>query len=289
MPLGLAGCGEGSHLCDHNLNYIMNFKDLFWVTIWIVIVAVAQATFIWVVARWAALPSGGPQSLLLVWIKDVLITLFFLAIIGGIYEAKFFFQQTLIAIDKSEKLKKEQARQRLDTLKNKVNPHFLFNALTSLSALINEDPSRAEQFVDELSKVYRYLLRNHVDSILPLDKVCHFAESYCFLLKNRFEEDAFEVVFDPKLGDFATSMGVPALSFQHAIEWLARTQHPPLRIHIGFREARVVLACGYQPKSMNMPLAQEEWQQLQTIGAVQSHAGDRLEIHILLQPISVPS
>jgi two-component system, LytTR family, sensor kinase len=256
----------------------------------VVIVAVTQAGFIWAMARWVTVPIGAPQSLLIVWVKDFLTTLFFLTLLISIYEAKYIFEQIKHTLEKAEGLKKEQARQRLNTLKNKVNPHFLFNSLSSLSALIGEDTRRAEQFVDELAKVYRYLLRNQHDSIAPVDKVCQFAESYVYLLKNRFEEGAFEVVFDPELQTMHNDVGVPALSFQHAIEWLARTQHPPLHIHIGgVRERLIVVSCENQPKALNMDPAREEWQQLQAIGAVQTQVGDRIVIQIPLQPITLPS
>jgi two-component system, LytTR family, sensor kinase len=264
-------------------------RIVMWALSCIAIAAIFQAGFIWAMARWVDLPLGVPKSLLFVWVKDFLTSLFFLTLLGSIYEAKYFFEQTKATLEKTENLKKEQARQRLNTLKNKVNPHFLFNSLTSLSALIGEDPQRAEQFVDELANVYRYLLRNNTDTILPLDKVCRFAESYNYLLKNRFEPGFFEVVFDPELGRAGATLGVPALSFQHAIEWLVRTQHPPLHIHIGMHERQIVLFCKNQPKALNMDPAQGEWQQLQAIGATQMQVDHRLVIHIPLHSITISS
>ena len=63
-------------------------------------------------------------------------------------------------VDEAENLKKENLQSQLEGLKGQVNPHFLFNSLNSLSSLISEDPEKAEKFLDEMSKVYRYLLRH---------------------------------------------------------------------------------------------------------------------------------
>ena len=65
-----------------------------------------------------------------------------------------------------------------DTLKQKVNPHFLFNSLNSLSSLISEDPRQAEIFLDEMTKVYRYLLRNNEVELASLDTELKFIKSY---------------------------------------------------------------------------------------------------------------
>lgn len=113
--------------------------------------------------------------------------------LSSIYEAIYFFDQYKIARQKAEQLQTNQAQQKLDALKSRVNPHFLFNSLTTLSALIGEDPRRAEQFVDELSKVYRYLLRAGRQPLATLAEELQFAQSYSFLLKNRFEAGAFTV------------------------------------------------------------------------------------------------
>ncbi|WKZ67989.1 MAG: histidine kinase [Flavobacteriales bacterium] len=71
-------------------------------------------------------------------------------------------------------------------MKSQVDPHFLFNSLNSLSALIRTDPKRAEQFVEELSRVYRYLLRGREHDLSSLEDELEFIRSYEHLLKTRF-------------------------------------------------------------------------------------------------------
>src|SRR3954471_9603867 len=72
-------------------------------------------------------------------------------------------------ITETEKLKKEYMQSQLLGLKSQMNPHFLFNSLNTLSSLINEDADKAEDFLDHMSKVYRYLLRNHEEQLVTLE------------------------------------------------------------------------------------------------------------------------
>ena len=74
----------------------------------------------------------------------------------------------------------------LEGLKDQVNPHFLFNSLNSLSSLISEDPEKAEKFLDEMSKVYRYLLRTNEEGLTTLESEMQFIQSYFHMLKTRY-------------------------------------------------------------------------------------------------------
>jgi sensor histidine kinase YesM len=85
----------------------------------------------------------------------------------------------------TQQLKKEYMQSRLLGLKSQMNPHFLFNSLNSLSSLISEDRAEAEKFLDEMSKVYRYLLRSD-DRLVPLGTEVQFLHSYYYLLKVRY-------------------------------------------------------------------------------------------------------
>ncbi|WP_420147367.1 sensor histidine kinase, partial [Spirosoma sp.] len=85
-----------------------------------------------------------------------------------------------------EQLEKINIQSQLESLKNQVNPHFLFNSLNSLSSLIDDEPERAEQFVDEMAKVYRYLLQTNEDVLTTLDTELGFIQSYYHLLKTRY-------------------------------------------------------------------------------------------------------
>lgn len=106
------------------------------------------------------------------------------------------FEKWKATLTETEQLKKEYTQSRLLGLKSQVNPHFLFNSLNSLSCLIHENQAKAETFLNEMSKVYRYLLRNSDEQLVTLDAELQFATSYFYLLKERHGE-AVELVINP--------------------------------------------------------------------------------------------
>jgi sensor histidine kinase YesM len=101
-------------------------------------------------------------------------------------EGAAFFERWREVVDEAEQLKKENLQSQLEGLKGQVNPHFLFNSLNSLSSLISDDPVKAEKFLDEMSKVYRYLLRTNEDGLTTLQAEMDFINSYFHLLKTRY-------------------------------------------------------------------------------------------------------
>jgi len=84
-------------------------------------------------------------------------TILVAAISIGLYEALYFYMKFLQAEKEKEQLLRANVQSQLDGLKTQVNPHFLFNSLNSLTALISRDGVKAEKFVEEMSGVYRYL------------------------------------------------------------------------------------------------------------------------------------
>ena len=97
----------------------------------------------------------------------------------------FFFQWREAAV-RAERLEKETAVARLDSLRRQVDPHFLFNALNALTSLVEEnDPARAVRFIRQLSQVYRYVLDSESQEVVPLAAEIAFAESYLYLQQTR--------------------------------------------------------------------------------------------------------
>jgi two-component system, LytTR family, sensor kinase len=114
-----------------------------------------------------------------------------------------------------ELLERMQLMQEFENLKQKVNPHFLFNCFNTLSALIHEDKYQAEVFLDELSKVYRYLLRTNENAVSTVEQETSFIQSYSSLLKTRHGEGfQLKLHIDPAFNDYE----LPALSLQMLVE-----------------------------------------------------------------------
>jgi sensor histidine kinase YesM len=77
---------------------------------------------------------------------------------------------------------------KFESLKNQLDPHFLFNSLNVLTSLISENPAQAEKFTTKLSKVYRYVLEQRNKDLVPVSEELKFAKTYMQLLGMRFED-----------------------------------------------------------------------------------------------------
>lgn len=99
-----------------------------------------------------------------------------------VQQRRIFILQT-----KAQALEKEKALVMYENLKQQLNPHFLFNSLTSLSSLIKLDQKLASQFLDGMSKIYRYILKSRDNEVVSLAEELKFVENYIRLQKTRFE------------------------------------------------------------------------------------------------------
>ena len=130
-------------------------------------------------------------------------------------EGASFFEKWRKLVDEADQLKKENLQSQLEGLKGQVNPHFLFNSLNSLSSLIGDDPDKAEKFLDEMSKVYRYLLRTNEDGLTTLDAEMQFIYSYFHLLKTRYGDGLdLETIIDERYYGYQ----IPPLTLQMLVE-----------------------------------------------------------------------
>jgi len=149
------------------------------------------------------------------------------------WEADYTFNQWKKSAAEKEKLEQLSIQQEFHTLKSQVNPHFLFNCFNTLSSLISEDKKQAEAFLDELSKVYRYLLRNNESSMSTLHAEVNFIESYYRLLKTRHGDAVqIKIDIDRKYEDYL----LPSLSLQllveNAVKHNVLSKNKPLLIDI---------------------------------------------------------
>jgi len=104
---------------------------------------------------------------------------------AGLHEAFYYHRCWQASVVTELRLRDVTQRQQLEVLKQQINPHFLFNSLNILDALIEEEPAQARAFLDELASVYRYLLRANEQALAPLSTELEFIRSYFHLLKTR--------------------------------------------------------------------------------------------------------
>jgi two-component system LytT family sensor kinase len=171
----------------------------------------------------------GEGSFIGAYSATVILNIFLTILHEGV--AKFTsYKATLI---ETEQLKKEYMQSQLLGLKSQVNPHFLFNGLNSLSSLISEDPAKAERFLDEMSKVYRYLLRNDDEQLVELETELRFINSYYYLLNVRYGDG---IVLTTDIADEQRGLMIPPLTlqvlFENAFNLNSISKEQPLRVSI---------------------------------------------------------
>ena len=132
-----------------------------------------------------------------------------------------------------QKLIAKSANAQFESLKNQLDPHFLFNSLNVLSALIDENPDQAQRFTASMSKIYRYVLEQKDKELVTVEEELNFAKTYSDLLKTRFEDS---VSFEFKVNEKDLKSYVVPLSLQLLLENCIKhnfaTSAKPLHIKI---------------------------------------------------------
>jgi hypothetical protein len=144
----------------------------------------------------------------------------------------FFYSQWNDALKREQKLKEEKLIFQYETLKNQVNPHFLFNSLNTLSSLVGSNPELSENFIQKLSSVYRYVLDNKEKELVPLESEIDFVKNYFYLQQIRDEE---KIELNVKINNLS-NVGIVPVSLQllveNALKHNATTRKNPLLIII---------------------------------------------------------
>ncbi len=131
-----------------------------------------------------------------------------------------------------------------------MNQHFLFNSLNSLSSLIQDDEEKAEKFLDEMSKVYRYLLHNDDEQLVTLGRELKFIQSYRHLLKARYGNG---LELDISVDENVLDKWLPPLTLQVIIENAftnnSVSKDSPLKIAINSQDDNIIkVSNNIQPK-----------------------------------------
>jgi hypothetical protein len=157
-------------------------------------------------------------------------------LISAFLHAKGFMEELKKTSKKEvveQKLIAKSANAQFESLKNQLDPHFLFNSLNVLSSLIDENPRQAQKFTASMSKIYRYVLEQKDKELVTVEDELEFAKTYCELLKTRFE-DSVDFIFDVKKEDYRRFV-VPLslqLLLENCIKHNFATSSKPLIIKI---------------------------------------------------------
>ena len=155
---------------------------------------------------------------------------------------------------------------RYHNLKNQVNPHFLFNSLSSLQSLVKSNPDLASQYISHLSKVYRYVLQHKEREVVSLETELRFIEHYISLLNIRYG-DALRIHIN--LSDAARDRDIVMITLQMLIDNAIKHNevHPqaPLTIAVFDEENYLVVQNNLQKKGATNDSNQQGLDQLRTL------------------------
>ncbi|GAB3335533.1 hypothetical protein GCM10027299_44610 [Larkinella ripae] len=170
--------------------------------------------------------------------------------ITAVYSLKSFVQRWKALLLMEEGLKQAVLKAEFESLKNQVNPHFLFNSLNILSALIPEDTGKSVQFVERLSKVFRYSLQHSEQNTIELTAELKVAESYLFINQMRFGE-SFRYTVDLSEDDRNRQIVTQGLLtlLENVVKHNECSLEKPLTIRIYTEKDCLVVSNSFQPKS----------------------------------------
>ena len=181
-------------------------------------------------------------------------------IITFINEAMAGWEKWKASVTETSRLQNTYQKSRLLVLKRQINPHFLFNCFNTLSSLISEDSMEAEKFLDELTRVYRYLLKGDNEQLVTLAEELQFIKSYLYLNQTRFG-NALQVTISVAAADMEQQL--PPLSLQVILENIiyqnAFSKTEPLFATIYSNNKNgLVVENNLQPKQTIHPVDHEE-------------------------------
>jgi len=167
-------------------------------------------------------------------------------ILGAILVGRQFmqYQQKYLLAEK------EKTTAELKLLKAQINPHFLFNNLNVLGALIQQDQREAATYLKRFAALYRYLLSNKEHDTVLLSEELAFVEDYIFLLKKRFGQ-AYDFQIQKGLVDTNSVLIIPAAIqtlIENAVKHNQGAAANPLEIHILINEKTVMVTNEIRPK-----------------------------------------
>lgn len=177
------------------------------------------------------------------------IQLFIVIIITGVHYVADFLRSLRQAIKEQEALKRESLHHKYEALKNQMSPHFLFNSLSVLSALVEQDKEKSQTFIRQLSDVYRYVLEQKGEELVPLEKEMEFVRAYIYLHQIRHDNSLKVEMNMAHLQGYVIPMSIQLL-VENALKHNEASEKNPLTLSILRTDTDTIEVHNtYQPKT----------------------------------------
>ena len=184
-------------------------------------------------------------------LANYVVTIIMTFVVTLAFHSFFFYKAYQEKKLKEQKIIANVASAQFESLKNQIDPHFLFNSLNVLSSLIEENPESAQKFTTSLSKVYRYVLEQKDKELVSVAEELQFAKTYMNLLKMRFENSiTFEI---PEQLENIEAKVVPLslqLILENCIKHNVVSATKPLHIKISVAHNELIITNNLQKKEV---------------------------------------
>jgi len=182
-------------------------------------------------------------------ISNNIIAIIVSLIINALYEGINLYRQLKDSQILAEQLRRKNIESHFETLKNQVNPHFLFNSLNTLLVLIDEDVIQARNFVEKLAAYYRYTLQVNEKERVALNTELELLENYMYLLKCRFGENLILESDIPRKieNDLVIPLSLQML-VENAVKHNVISKSKPLQIKIYFQDNFLIVENNLQKR-----------------------------------------
>lgn len=163
---------------------------------------------------------------------NIIYTFLIALFISLVFTAIGFFKAWRSSVLSEAAIKAEMMSYKYESLRNQINPHFLFNSFNVLSDLVYEDQEQAVKFIRQMSELFRYVLDSREKELVSLSEELEFMKSYVFLLKTRFGDKLkLEIDLNPEPNAHIVPMTLQLL-VENAVKHNEVSEKFPLRISI---------------------------------------------------------
>ena len=222
-------------------------------------------------------------------LRTILFLLITTSTIMALLELRYLNDEKDALVYHNERLEKEKIETLYNSLKQQVNPHFLFNSLSVLSSLIHYDVKRADLFIQHFSDIYRYVLDLNKQHLVTLDQELKFLNSYLFLQRIRFGEN---IHLDSSITEENKSLSLPPLSLQLIFENILKhniiSQQFPMSISLSIKDEYLIIQNTLRPRldqeslGIGIPNLKEKYQLLNRSAPTFEKESDRYTVSLPL-------
>lgn len=172
--------------------------------------------------------------------------------IAFVFTSIGFLKSWQVSSLSAEKLKAEMMTYKYESLRNQLNPHFLFNNFNVLTDLVYKDQELAVKFISQMSDLYRYVINSGDKEVISLAEELNFLESYIFLLKTRFEKTLdIRLKIEAADDDLIVPMALQLL-IENAVKHNEVSSVKPLIVEITRKDDYILVANNLQQKSVGI-------------------------------------